>query len=52
MGCVFVKDGAVVGRGHNETIATCNATRHAELVAIDGMLAAGMEASELAGCTL
>lgn len=29
VGCVFVKGGAVVGRGHNKTNAELDATRHA-----------------------
>ena len=39
VGCVFVheRDG-VIGRGHNRTVASCNATRHAELEAIDAIL--------------
>ncbi len=40
VGCVFVntETGEVLGVGHNQTNRTCNATRHAELVAIDDML--------------
>lgn len=40
VGCVFVnaETGEVLGVGHNQTNRTCNATRHAEMVAIDDML--------------
>jgi len=34
VGCVFVKDGEIIGRGMNETNRTLNGTRHAEFVAI------------------
>ncbi|GLC73659.1 hypothetical protein PLESTF_001405500 [Pleodorina starrii] len=39
VGCVVVRDGKVVGRGHNLTNRTRNGTRHAEMIAIDRMLA-------------
>jgi len=32
VGCVFVVDGKVIGRGSNETVESKNATRHAEFV--------------------
>nr|CAD2172349.1 unnamed protein product [Meloidogyne enterolobii] len=35
VGCVFVFDGLIIGRGHNEVNKTKNPTRHAEFVAID-----------------
>ena len=35
VGCVIVHKGTVVGRGHNRTNVEKNATRHAELVALD-----------------
>jgi len=38
VGCVFVKDGVIIGRGMNETNRTLNGTRHAEFVAIAGIL--------------
>jgi tRNA-specific adenosine deaminase 2 len=38
VGCVFVKDGDIIGRGMNETNRTLNGTRHAEFVAIAGIL--------------
>lgn len=40
VGCVVVRDGAVVARGSNRTNELRNATRHAELEAVDAMLAA------------
>ncbi|KAJ1634598.1 tRNA specific adenosine deaminase, partial [Pavlovales sp. CCMP2436] len=58
VGCVIVRDadGVVVGRGHNNTVATGNATRHAEFEAIDNALrraGPGATPAELfAGCTL
>lgn len=33
-GCVIVKDGTVVGRGHNQVTSTNDPTAHAEVVAI------------------
>ena len=39
VGCVFVHPSAgIIGRGHNNTVASCNGTRHAEMEAIDRML--------------
>ena len=39
VGCVFVDSaGEVVARGRNEVNATGNATRHAELVAVDRLM--------------
>ncbi|KAJ1719503.1 tRNA(adenine34) deaminase [Coemansia erecta] len=38
VGCVFVHNGKIAGRGRNETNISKNGTRHAELVAIDRML--------------
>ena len=40
VGAVFVVDGVEVARGANETNAAMDATRHAELVAVDAALAA------------
>jgi tRNA(adenine34) deaminase len=34
VGAVVVLDGAVVGRGHNRPIASCDPTAHAEVVAL------------------
>eukprot|EP00730_Choanoeca_flexa_P012970 TRINITY_DN4829_c0_g1_i3.p1 TRINITY_DN4829_c0_g1~~TRINITY_DN4829_c0_g1_i3.p1 ORF type:complete len:183 (+),score=30.94 TRINITY_DN4829_c0_g1_i3:36-584(+) len=41
VGCVVVKldEQSIIAEGHNETNATSNATRHAELVAYDRLLA-------------
>lgn len=38
VGCVFVKDGEIIGKGMNETNRTLNGTRHAEFVALAGIL--------------
>lgn len=35
VGCVFVYEGREIGCGRNDVNATKNATRHAELVALD-----------------
>ena len=53
VGCAFVhpRDG-LVGRGHNNTVASCNSTRHAEMEAIDAMLEAGLTEATIAECTL
>ena len=37
VGCVFVCDGRVVARGHNLTNTELDATRHAEMVAVDAL---------------
>ncbi|KAF2767599.1 cytidine deaminase-like protein [Teratosphaeria nubilosa] len=39
VGCVFVKDGEVIGRGINGTNASLNGTRHAEFVALAEIMA-------------
>lgn len=58
VGCVIVRtaDGHILARGHNNTVATGNATRHAEFEAIDAALrdaAPDVDATELfGGCTL
>ncbi|PAV20499.1 cytidine deaminase [Pyrrhoderma noxium] len=39
VGCVFVRDGRIIARARNRTNELRNATRHAELEAIDGILA-------------
>lgn len=39
VGCVFVHDGRVIGRGMNDTNRSLNGTRHAEFVAISQILA-------------
>jgi len=45
VGCVFVKDGHVIARARNRTNELKNATRHAELEAIDEIIAAGVDDS-------
>ena len=39
VGCVFVHNGEIIGKGMNETNKSMNGTRHAELVAIAQILA-------------
>ena len=34
VGAIIVQDGAIIGRGFNQPIRTCDATAHAEIVAI------------------
>jgi len=38
VGCVFIYEDNIIGRGRNRTNESKNATRHAELVAIDDIL--------------
>jgi len=38
VGCVFVRDGAIIAKARNRTNELRNATRHAELEAIDAIL--------------
>ncbi|KAL1923240.1 uncharacterized protein VTP21DRAFT_9616 [Calcarisporiella thermophila] len=38
VGCVFVHNGQIIGKGRNRTNETLNGTRHAELEAIDMIL--------------
>jgi tRNA-specific adenosine deaminase 2 len=54
VGCVFVHpEHGIIGRGHNNTVASCNGTRHAELEAIDQMLLRdGRPVPTVAECTL
>jgi tRNA-specific adenosine deaminase 2 len=53
VGCAFVHPRlGILGRGHNNTVASCNATRHAELEAIDAMLAHGRSVAEIAESSL
>ena len=52
VGCVIVRDDVIVSRGHNMTNASRNGTRHAEMIAIDGILAAGNGRDYFSGCTL
>jgi len=39
VGCVFVRNGSVIASGRNRTNELCNGTRHAELEAIDEIIA-------------
>lgn len=54
VGCVFVHpQHRIIGRGHNNTVASCNGTRHAELEAIDRMLGRdGWTAAQIGECTV
>ncbi|WVZ56760.1 hypothetical protein U9M48_007247 [Paspalum notatum var. saurae] len=60
VGCVIVEDGKVISSGSNKTNATRNATRHAEMEAIDVLLrqwqSMGLDqpqvADKFAGCDL
>lgn len=49
VGCVMVRGAQVLGAGHNRTNASRDATRHAEMVALDGMLLEGVDPR---GCAL
>ena len=51
IGCVIVRDGAVLGEGHNECGLRHDPTAHAEMVAIR-RACAGLEADDLRGATL
>ena len=51
VGAVIVKEGQIIGRGHNMTEKLSNATRHAEMVAIDEA-AQSLENFRLEGATL
>lgn len=52
VGCVIVEDGMVIATGRNRTTETRNATRHAEMEAIDILIEAwqrdGLSTSEVA----
>jgi tRNA(adenine34) deaminase len=51
VGCVIVRDGAVVGRAGNRTLADKDPTAHAELLAIR-QAAAALGSERLTGCDL
>ena len=51
IGCVIVKDGAIVGRGHNQTEQLQDSTAHAEMIAITSANGT-LENRFLTGCTL
>jgi tRNA-specific adenosine deaminase 2 len=53
VGCVFVRDDKIVATGYNKTNVTCNATRHAELVAFDkAFVSTGRSPRALERCDL
>ena len=51
MGAVVFRDGAVVARAHNQTVARRDPTAHAELLVVQGALAL-MHTDRLTDCTL
>lgn len=53
VGCAYIHPRlGVLGSGHNDTVASCNGTRHAELVALERILCSGGTAEQVAECTL
>ncbi|MBR2254803.1 MAG: nucleoside deaminase [Candidatus Methanomethylophilaceae archaeon] len=50
-GCVIVRDGDVVGRGHNRVLTESDPTAHGEVVAIRDACSR-MKTFDLSGCTL
>ncbi len=51
IGCMIVRDGTVIGQGHNEVETQCDPTAHAEIVAIRRACEAVGE-SQVKGATL
>src|ERR1700731_762447 len=51
VGCVIVRDGAVVARAGNRTLADCDPTAHAEIIAIR-QAAAALGSERLDACDL
>jgi len=51
VGCVVVRDGLVIGRGHNQTVTLQDATAHAEIIAI-GAASSALGSWRLLGCTM
>ena len=50
-GCVIIKDGRIVGRGHNEVIKNQDCTCHAEMMAIRDACN-NLDTFDLSGCEL
>ena len=50
-GCVIVKDGEIVGEGHNEVLSSNDPTAHAEMLAIR-RASARIKTYDLKGCEL
>lgn len=51
IGCIIVKDGIIIGKGHNQTEQLNDPTAHAEMIAITSACAT-LENKFLTGCTL
>jgi tRNA(adenine34) deaminase len=51
IGCVIVKDGKIVGKGHNQTEQLSDPTAHAEMIAITSACST-VDSKFLSGCTL
>lgn len=51
IGAVIVKDSTIIGRGFNRKEASCNATAHAEIIAIKEA-SEMLQAWRLTGCTM
>lgn len=51
VGCVIVREGVLIGRGHNQVETLRDATAHAEILAI-GAASGALESWRLSDCTL